>query len=115
MFVQCRNPECKDNEKCRKPAFTFSEEYSCAKIRAGKQRYTCADCGSDFVDIEQNVCFVCSSESPSRPQKMNVNTVCAECKSAQCRVLKDFVVNDEEDECPFCGDDIEEGMIMVCK
>lgn len=117
MFVHCFNPECKQLAQCRKPAFTFSEAFHFAQIRSGTERHACADCGSSFVDRSQELCFACSAAQNPGPHKIVLSkVVCGECKKEMCRPLKDFSLNeDDEEECICCGDDIEAGAIKVCK
>ncbi len=116
VFVHCFNPDCKPRAQCRKPAHDFDEAFDHARLRFGKPSLACESCGSTFVDVaaEGGMCFSCTEKCVPQPHPLVMTRVtCWECKGAQCRVLRDFALNEEEDECPICSEDMDEGSIKV--
>jgi hypothetical protein len=114
VFVHCFNPACKPRGQCRKPAHDFGEEFGHARLRYGKPSLACEKCESTFVDVAQGQCFACTEQGVPQPHRIVAKRVtCWECKQAQCRVLRDFVLNEEDDECSICEEEIEEGTIKV--
>ena len=116
MFVHCYNKECKPQAKCRRPAYDFDEEFGGAQIRSGAKKFGCGTCGSSFVEVSQQLCFACAEQEVPQPHNIVLKrVVCRECKQTKCRELKDFVLNEEEDECPVCCDDLEPNTVKVLK